>query len=267
MGGGRTRLPTWLTTTRRPAEPKVCGLSGGGDWIRTSSTRARWSWLSRPLTRPVTWDGSTAAGATRPPRSALPRADTNRGFRVGRSIFDATRHAGVFVVPVAPANAMGSPPVVTGPFSAVNRGPLFRRLIPSAGAARHHPICPGPTPDPKSIAKPIDGIGKGSAKSWGWWQSLLGSAKIVSNRLEDGSSLNCLSIGGRYSQVLGQFSLPGNYVVSDRRRGSDVEIFGMRHTRRRWPMPRSIARAQRTASTTLGNATSTRRQSSLRFGL
>jgi hypothetical protein len=62
---------------------------------------------------------------------------------------------------------MGSPSVVTGPFSAVNRGPLFRRLIPSAGAARHHPICPGPTPDPKSIAKPTDGIRKGSAKSWG----------------------------------------------------------------------------------------------------
>ena len=32
--------------------------------------------MSRPLTRPVTWDGSAAAGATRPPRSALPRADT-----------------------------------------------------------------------------------------------------------------------------------------------------------------------------------------------
>ena|SRR6516164_8411056 len=88
-------------------------------------------------------------------------------FRVGRSIFDATRHAGVFVVPVAPANAMGSPSVVTGPFSAVNRGPLFCRLIPSAGAARHHPICPGPIPDPKSIAKPIHGICIGSAKSWG----------------------------------------------------------------------------------------------------
>ena len=95
-------------------------------------------------------DPATAIGA--------PESRYNRGFRVGRSIFDATRHAGVFVVPVAPANAMGSPSVVTGPFSAVNRGPLFRRLIPSAGAARHHPICPGPTPDPKSIAKPTDGI-------------------------------------------------------------------------------------------------------------
>ena len=104
-------------------------------------------------------DPATAIGA--------PESRYNRGFRVGRSIFDATRHAGVFVVPVAPANAMGSPSVVTGPFSAVNRGPLFRRLIPSAGAARHHPICPGPTPDPKSIAKPTDGIRKGSAKSWG----------------------------------------------------------------------------------------------------
>ena len=90
-------------------------------------------------------DPVTAIGA--------PESRYNRGFRVGRSIFDATRHAGVFVVPVAPANAMGSPSVVTGPFSAVNRGQLFRRLIPSAGAARHHPICPGPTPDPKSIAK------------------------------------------------------------------------------------------------------------------
>src|SRR6516165_3459343 len=45
-------------------------------------------------------DPATAIGA--------PRADTNRGFRVGRSIFDAT-HAGVFVVPVAPAKAMVLP--------------------------------------------------------------------------------------------------------------------------------------------------------------
>jgi len=29
-------------------------------------------------------------------------------------------------------------------------------LIPSAGAARDHPICPGPTPDPKSTAKPTE---------------------------------------------------------------------------------------------------------------
>jgi len=34
-------------------------------------------------------DPATAIGA--------PRADTNRGFRVSRSIFDATRHVGVFV--------------------------------------------------------------------------------------------------------------------------------------------------------------------------
>ena len=34
------------------------------------------------------------------------------------------------------------------------------------------------------------------------------SAKIVSNRLEDGSSLNFLSIGGRYSRSWGQFSVP-----------------------------------------------------------
>jgi hypothetical protein len=42
------------------------------------------------------------------------------------------------------------------------------RLIPSAGAARHHPDLPRPDPgDPKSTAKPTDGIRKGSAKSWG----------------------------------------------------------------------------------------------------
>jgi alkanesulfonate monooxygenase SsuD/methylene tetrahydromethanopterin reductase-like flavin-dependent oxidoreductase (luciferase family) len=40
-------------------------------------------------------------------------------------------------------------------------------LIPSASAARYHPICPGPTPDPKSTAKPTDGIRKESAKSRG----------------------------------------------------------------------------------------------------
>src|SRR6516165_4285834 len=37
--------------------------------------------------------------------------------------------------------------VVTGPFSAVNRGPLFRRLIPSAGAAPS-PNLPRPDPQP-----------------------------------------------------------------------------------------------------------------------
>ena len=41
-------------------------------------------------------------GMTLPPRFGAPRADTNPGFRVSRSIFDATHHVGVFVVPVAP---------------------------------------------------------------------------------------------------------------------------------------------------------------------
>ena len=133
-----------------------------------------------PLDAPVTWDGSAAAGATRPPRSALPRADTNRGFRVGRSIFDATRHAGglrrprrtrerhgfslglqgrlarstavsFFAVLIAPrerpwfsfgglqGRSVGSTAVRF--FDANGSG----RLIPSASAARHHSICPGPT--------------------------------------------------------------------------------------------------------------------------
>src|SRR6516165_6565602 len=54
-------------------------------------------------------DPATAIGA--------PRADTNRGFRVGRSIFDAT-HAGVFVVPVAPAKAMVLPRWLQGRLAA-----------------------------------------------------------------------------------------------------------------------------------------------------
>ena len=108
-------------------------------------------------------DPATAIGA--------PRADTNRGFRVSRSIFDATRHVGAFVVPVAPrerpwfsfgglqGRLVGSTAVRF--FDANGSG----RLTPSA--ARHHSICLGPTPDPKSTAKPTDGICKGSAKSWG----------------------------------------------------------------------------------------------------
>jgi hypothetical protein len=108
-------------------------------------------------------DPATAIGA--------PRADTNRGFRVSRSIFDATGHVGAFVVPVAPrerpwfsfgglqGRLVGSTAVRF--FDANGSG----RLIPSA--ARHHPICLGPTPDPKSTAKPTDGIREGSAKSWG----------------------------------------------------------------------------------------------------
>ena len=87
-------------------------------------------------------DPATAIGA--------PRADTNRGFRVSRSIFDATRHVGAFVVPVAPrerpwfsfgglqGRLVGSTAVRF--FDANGSG----RLIPSAGAARHHPIYPGP---------------------------------------------------------------------------------------------------------------------------
>jgi hypothetical protein len=104
-------------------------------------------------------DPATAIGA--------PSADTNRGFRVSRSIFDATHHVGVFVVPVAPrerpwfpsgglqGRLVGSTAVRF--FDANDSG----RLIPSAGAARHHSICPGPTPNPKSTAKPTDGIRKG----------------------------------------------------------------------------------------------------------
>ena len=41
---------------------------------------------------------------------------------------------------------------------------------------------------------------QGKREIMGLRQSLLGSAKILSNRLEDGSSLNFLSIGGRYSR-------------------------------------------------------------------
>ena len=148
------------------------------------------SYLGQVGSRPS--DPATAIGA--------PRADTSRGFRVGRSIFDATRHAGVFVVPVAPANAMGSPSVVTGLFSAVNRGPLFRRLIPSAGAARHHPICPGPTPDPKNIAQPTDGVRKGSAKSWADGSRCYGQQRSHPTGWKTVHRLNFLSIGGWYSR-------------------------------------------------------------------
>ena len=107
--------------------------------------------MSCLLTRPVAWDGSAAGGMTRPPRFGAPRADTNPGFRVSRSIFDATHHVGVFVVPVAPrerpwfsfgglhGRLVGSTAVRF--FDANGSG----RLIPSASAARHHSICPGPT--------------------------------------------------------------------------------------------------------------------------
>jgi len=82
-------------------------------------------------------DPATAIGA--------PRADTNRGFRVGRSIFDAT-HAGVFVVPVAPAKAMVLPRWLQGrlaataerSFEAAGLGPrpprAFRRQAGLVGA-------------------------------------------------------------------------------------------------------------------------------------
>jgi hypothetical protein len=82
-------------------------------------------------------------------------------------------NVGVFVVPVAPRERLwfsfgglqgrlvGSTAVRF--FDANGSG----GLIPSASAARYHPICPGPTPDPKSTAKPTDGIRKESAKSRG----------------------------------------------------------------------------------------------------
>ena len=94
-------------------------------------------------------------------------------FRVGRSIFDATRHVGVFVVAVAPAKAMVLSP------SVVYRAALVRsaavrffdangsgRLIPSACGCAPSPDLPDPA-DSKSTAKPTYGIRKGSAKSWG----------------------------------------------------------------------------------------------------
>ena len=156
--------------------------------------------MSRPLTRPVTWDGSAAAGATRPPRSALPRADTNRGFRVGRSIFDATRHGGVFVVPVAPRERHGFSLGGYRAVCAVNRGPLFRRLIPSAGAARHHPIFPGPTPDPKSIAKPTDGTAKEARNHGADGSRCYGQQRSHPTGWKTVHRLNFLSIDGWYSR-------------------------------------------------------------------
>jgi hypothetical protein len=50
IGQGKTRIPELLPiryarmklfTARREQEPKVRGLSAGGEWIRTSSTRKR----------------------------------------------------------------------------------------------------------------------------------------------------------------------------------------------------------------------------------
>ena len=156
--------------------------------------------MSRPLTRPVTWDGSAAAGATRPPRSALPRADANRGFRVGRSIFDATSHAGVFVVPVAPANAMGSPSVVTGPFTrstavgffaVLSRARALRAITQSAPArprtqraSRNQPM---------ASAKEARNHGADGSRCYRQQRSHPTGWKTVHR-------LNFLSIGGWYSR-------------------------------------------------------------------
>ena len=88
-----------------------------------------------------------------------PRADTNRGFRVSRSIFDATRQRGRLRHPRrTPRKAMvllrrlqgrlvGSIGSIAVRFFDANGS---GRLIPSAGAARHHPICPGPIPDQRA---------------------------------------------------------------------------------------------------------------------
>jgi hypothetical protein len=51
------------TTSSHPqviicAEPKVCGLAAGGEWIRTSSTRKRRSWLSPLFLAPIASDRS-----------------------------------------------------------------------------------------------------------------------------------------------------------------------------------------------------------------
>jgi hypothetical protein len=62
--------------------------------------------LSCLLTRQVAWDGSAAGGTTRPPRSALreqtPIAVSELADQYLMRRFDATRHVGAFVVPVAP---------------------------------------------------------------------------------------------------------------------------------------------------------------------
>ena len=80
-----------------------------------------------PLDAPVTWDGSAAGGMTRPPRFGAPRADTNPGFQVSRSIFDGRITWASSSSPSHPRTPWVLPRV-TGPFSAVNRGPLFRRI-------------------------------------------------------------------------------------------------------------------------------------------
>jgi len=120
--------------------------------------------LSCLLTRPVACDGSG------PPRSALREqtpiavselADQYLVRRITRASSSSPSHptkGQLFSFGGLHGRLVGSTAVRF--FDANGSG----RLIPSAGAARHHPICPGPTPDPKSTAKPTDGIRKGSAR-------------------------------------------------------------------------------------------------------
>ena len=156
--------------------------------------------MSRPLTRPVTWDGSAAAGATRPPRSALPRAETNRGFRVGRSIFDATRHAGASSSPSHPRTPWVLPRWLQGRlarstavrfFAVLSRARALRAITQSAPArprtqraSRNQPV---------ASAKEARNHGADGSRCYGQQRSHPTGWKTVHR-------LNFLSIGGWYSR-------------------------------------------------------------------
>src|SRR6516165_3300567 len=139
---------------------------------------------------------------TRPPRFGAPRADTNPGFRVSRSIFDATHHVGVFVVPVAPRErpwfSFGG---LQGRLVGSNRGPLFRckwfgPSYPERGRCAPSPDLPRPDPGPEEHRETNRWHLQRKREIMGLINRCYRSAKIVSNRLEDGSSLNFLWIGG-----------------------------------------------------------------------
>jgi len=157
--------------------------------------------LSCLLTRPVAWDGSAAGGTTRPPRSAL-RELTPIAVSELADQYLMRRVTWRLRRPVAPRErpwfSFGG---LQGRLVGSNRGPLFRckrfgPSYPERGRCAPSPDLPRPDPGPEEHRETNRWHLQRKREIMGLINRCYRSAKIVSNRLEDGSSLNFLWIGG-----------------------------------------------------------------------
>ena len=95
---GRKELPAGVRecSPSPPPEPKVCGLSGGADWIRNSSSaqdRQRLRGFGRigPIDR---WLGGIIRAVVGPGKVGGSRSRTHRRIKAARAVANGERHRG-----------------------------------------------------------------------------------------------------------------------------------------------------------------------------